>query len=476
MSLDPLNNKRVEESNNLKRSHTTVANNNIGKLYSLNDSDHLSVPRQKAIKIGRSRGNDIRIIGDDISGVHCELLLVWNEAIQSYYLNIIDHSTNGTFVNGSRISGKSILLKNGDKVNFAKTGAYVFRYKKDEESNGENKENKNVTKNNQKVSFFDEYVAGRQLGAGHYAVVKEAINKHTGKSYAVKIFKPQRVDDVKSTKQFNQELEVLMSIKHPNIVELVGTYTEPINKFSFTTYLVLEKVNSGELFTRIVKKQSLRQNETRAIFQQLLSGLEYLHNRDIIHRDIKPENILLNITPRTSSNQISTGPWDEDELNVEVKIADFGLAKFIGELKFTNTLCGTPAYVAPEVLGSTRKYSKNIDLWSAGVLLYVCVVGFPPFSDELGPPNMREQIIAGKYAFYSPYFDEIDDLVLDLISKLLVVDPNHRLNIRQTMEHPWFEASAGESYQPIVARSPIKGSVPRTYTELSKMQSVEEAQ
>lgn len=448
--------------------------NHIGTLYSLHDSFHLSVPNKSTVVVGRSRSSDIVLRGSDISTRHCELIPIWNDVLQNFFLNLIDHSSNGTFVNGSRVENKNCILKNGDKLNFAKSGAYVFRYKRDEESSDEDKENVDTTSNVKPAkSFFDEYVLGRQLGSGHYATVKEAIRKETGDSFAVKIFKPQRADDTKSSKQFNQELEVLMSIKHENIVKLIGTYTEPINKFSFTTYLVLEKVNDGELFTRIVKKQNLRQDETKAIFKQLLNGLLYLHNRNIIHRDIKPENILLNIVPRTSPSQKQTGPWDENELDVSVKIADFGLAKFIGELKFTNTLCGTPAYVAPEVLNSSRKYSKNIDLWSAGVLLYVCLVGFPPFSDELGPPNMREQIISAKYAFYSPYFDAIDDLALDLITKLLVLDPDQRLNIQQAIDHPWFN---DDSSAPLdtVTRSPIKGSsLPKTYTELSQMQSME---
>jgi len=451
-----------------------VANNHIAKLYSLNDSNHMVIPNKSSIIIGRSRSSDIVLRGSDISTKHCELIPIYSEVLQNHYLNVIDHSSNGTFVNGSRVENKNCILKNGDKVNFAKSGAYMFKYKKDEESSEDNKEN--IDNNSSIVkpsrSFFDEYIIGKQLGSGHYATVKEAIKKQSGESFAVKIFKPQKVDDAKSSKQFKQELEVLMSIQHENIVKLIGTYTEPINKFSYTTYLVLEKVNDGELFTRIVKKQSLRQDETKGIFKQLLNGLAYLHGRNIIHRDIKPENILLNITPRTMASEKQTGPWDEHELDVSVKIADFGLAKFIGELKFTNTLCGTPAYVAPEVLKSSRKYSKNIDLWSAGVLLYVCLVGFPPFSDELGPPSMREQIIEAKYAFYSPYFDQIDDLALDLISKLLVIDPDQRLDINQARNHPWFNDDSTGVLES-VSRSPIKGSLPKTYTQLSKMHSIE---
>ncbi|GAV28378.1 hypothetical protein PMKS-001849 [Pichia membranifaciens] len=143
----------------------------------------------------------------------------------------------------------------------------------------------------------------------------------------------------------------------------------------------------------------------------------------------------------TEPGQSHNQPWDDGELSVQVKIADFGLAKLIGKSQFTTTLCGTPAYVAPEVLANSqhRKYNKSVDMWSVGVLLYVCLCGFPPFSEELGPPSMRQQILEAKFAFYSPYWDDIGDISLDLISRLLVAKPDQRLSVRQAISHPWFE-------------------------------------
>lgn len=112
-------------------------------------------------------------------------------------------------------------------------------------------------------------------------------------------------------------------------------------------------------------------------------------------------------------------------------------------------MCGTPAYVAPEILThDSRKYTTKVDLWSLGVLLYVCLCGFPPFSDELGPPNMKEQILTGQYAFYSPYWDDISDVVLDLISNLLVVNPSERYNVELTLSHFWFNQKEPELLLP----------------------------
>lgn len=148
-----------------------------------------------------------------------------------------------------------------------------------------------------------------------------------------------------------------------------------------------------------------------------------------MHRDIKPENIL-----------VMDDKWS-------VKLADFGLAKIIGEDSFTTSLCGTPSYVAPEVLKNSvpRQYSKPVDIWSLGVVLYVCLVGFPPFSDDLYSPEypytQNQQILEAKYDFPSPYWDRIEDPALDLITRMLRLDPDTRIKLDDAFRHPWFYAS-----------------------------------
>jgi serine/threonine-protein kinase Chk2 len=149
------------------------------------------------------------------------------------------------------------------------------------------------------------------------------------------------------------------------------------------------------------------------------------HDRGIVHRDIKPENILLT---------------DKD---LHVKLADFGLAKIIGEESFTTTLCGTPSYVAPEILEDSRhrRYTRAVDIWSLGVVLYICLCGFPPFSDELysreNPYNLTQQIKAGRFDYPSPYWDSVGDPALDLIDRMLTVDVDKRYTIDDCLEHPW---------------------------------------
>ena len=149
------------------------------------------------------------------------------------------------------------------------------------------------------------------------------------------------------------------------------------------------------------------------------------HERNIVHRDIKPENILV----------------IDKELNV--KLADFGLAKIIGEESFTTTLCGTPSYVAPEILeqSNRRRYTRAVDIWSLGVVLYICLCGFPPFSDELyspeNPYTLSQQIKMGRFDYPSPYWDSIGDPALDLIDRMLTVDVEKRITVEECLEHPW---------------------------------------
>jgi len=129
--------------------------------------------------------------------------------------------------------------------------------------------------------------------------------------------------------------------------------------------------------------------------------------------------------------------------NLTIKLADFGLAKIIGEESFTTTLCGTPSYVAPEILQPTarRRYTRSVDVWSLGVVLYICLCGFPPFSDELytpeNPYTLPQQILGGRYDFPSPYWDSVGDPALDLIDRMLTVDPEERITIDECLEHPW---------------------------------------
>ncbi|KAK4059226.1 hypothetical protein Trihar35433_11113 [Trichoderma harzianum] len=304
------------------------------------------------------------------------------------------------------------------------------------------------------IGFHKRYDLLQQLGKGHFAEVYLCANRVTGVKYAVKvrIFVSQASEKQRSTELFREAkmLRFLQKDPHPNILRFVDLFAE----HSFEkTYLVMELVPHGELFNYIVLNTRLSEDESRKVFLQLFSALEFLHDQGCIHRDIKPENILL-----------------ADEKNLVIKISDFGLAKIIGpgteKWEWVTTLCGTPSYVAPEILAtdSKRKYGFPVDIWSSGVVLYICLCGFPPFSDELYskdfPYTLTQQIKTGRFDYPSPYWDPVGDPALDLIDSMLVVDMEKRFTVRQCLEHPWMREAV-----PQILAEPIRTESPEPMEE-----------
>ncbi|KAL8675344.1 MAG: hypothetical protein Q9168_000301 [Polycauliona sp. 1 TL-2023] len=338
-----------------------------------------------------------------ISNRHC---IVFNENKNGKLVAVVeDLSSNGTFVNEVMIGrNKRHELDDGDEISILDQARFTFRYPLSRDGN----------------AFRKQYRILQQLGKGHFATVYLCVERSSGMQFAVKRFEKRPGDSQSKTDGLQQEIGVLKAIGHPNVLCLQETFDEDDG-----VYLVLELAPEGELFNTIVMKQKLSENETRNVFVQLFQGIKYLHERNIVHRDIKPENILL------ADTQLS------------VKLADFGLAKIIGEESFTTTLCGTPSYVAPEILENSRhrKYTRAVDVWSLGVVLYICLCGFPPFSDELytaeNPYNLSQQIKMGRFDYPSPYWDSVGDPALDLIDRMLTVDIDKRITIDECLDHPW---------------------------------------
>ncbi|KAF2098515.1 Pkinase-domain-containing protein [Rhizodiscina lignyota] len=352
-----------------------------------------------------------------ISNRHC-LLFPENKGGDSVAV-LEDLSTNGTFVNNAIVGrNKRRELEDGDEISIVDQARCYFRYPR--------------TRNTS--AFAQQYSIQEQLGKGHFASVYLCIEKCTGMRYAVKKFEKRSGDKARSQVDgLQQEIAVLMGVSHPSLLCLKDTFDEDDG-----VYLVLELAPEGELFNWIVMKQKLTEEETRRVFVQLFQAVKYLHERNIVHRDIKPENILL------------------VDKNLTVKLADFGLAKIIGEESFTTTLCGTPSYVAPEILKTSnhRRYTRAVDVWSLGVVLYICLCGFPPFSDELytaeNPYTLAQQILAGRFDYPSPYWDSVGDPALDLIDRMLTVDVDERITIDECLMHPWLTNSDPSS---LVGRS-----------------------
>jgi len=274
-------------------------------------------------------------------------------------------------------------------------------------------------------SIFELYDIKDELGKGAFSVVKLAINKKTGEKVAVKVIDKTQASAESDEKRLKTEVAILKQVKHPNIVCLKDLYETPQN-----LYLIMELVTGGELFDKIVEKGQYTEKEAATTVKKVLSSVDYLHSVNIAHRDLKPENLLLR---------------GDDE--TDVMLSDFGLSKIINQDTMMETACGTPYYVAPEVL-SAQGYDKEVDLWSIGVITYLLLCGFPPFYGET-LPEVFEQIMKADYDFPDPYWTDISKDAKDFISKLLVVDSKKRLTAKQAMQHPWILSSTNASNKPL---------------------------
>jgi len=217
-----------------------------------------------------------------------------------------------------------------------------------------------------------------------------------------------------------QEIDIMKKLQHPNIIQLM----EVIDT-SDTLYLVLEFASGGELFDAIVNKGSYSEADAAKIIRQILEAIQYVHKNGIAHRDLKPENLLL--------LQSENG----DEI---IKIADFGLSKDFGEEQL-QTSCGTPDYVAPEVLMG-EPYDMAVDIWSIGVISYVLLCGFPPFYGET-QKELFENIMSGTYDFPDPEWTDVSDQAKSFIKSILVTDPEKRTTAEQCLNDEWIKENTG---------------------------------
>ncbi|XP_043481502.1 phosphorylase b kinase gamma catalytic chain, skeletal muscle/heart isoform isoform X2 [Leptopilina heterotoma] len=272
--------------------------------------------------------------------------------------------------------------------------------------------------------FYAKYEPKEILGRGISSTVRRCIEKETGIEYAAKIIdisnEPHDGTDLHTMKDATmQEVHILRRVAgHPFIIELHDVFES--NTFIF---LIFELCKNGELFDYLTSVVTLSEKKTRYIMRQVFEGVQHVHNQGIAHRDLKPENILL-----------------DDSLNV--KITDFGFARILEPGDKLFDLCGTPGYLAPEVLKcnmfeNAEGYTKEVDVWACGVIMYTLLVGCPPFWHRKQMVMLRN-IMEGKFSFTSPEWADITDAPKDLIRKLLVVDPKKRITIKEALDHSFF--------------------------------------
>ncbi|XP_053481626.1 calcium/calmodulin-dependent protein kinase type 1B [Ictalurus furcatus] len=260
------------------------------------------------------------------------------------------------------------------------------------------------------------YELKEKLGEGSFSEVRVAQHRLTHKHVAVKCIRKKALKGKES--MLENEIAVLHRIKHENIISLEETFETPTK-----LYLVMTLVTGGELLDRILERGSYTEKDASRVILQVLEAVKYLHQLDIVHRDLKPENLLYE-TPLQDS---------------KIVLSDFGLSK-IADQGVLSTACGTPAYVAPELL-QEKTYGKEIDLWAVGVISFIMLCGYPPFYDD-NDTELYKQIIQAEFEFDSPYWDDISHSAKDFIVHLLQKDPKKRFNCEQALQHPWISGGA----------------------------------
>merc|ERR1712142_1300580 len=266
---------------------------------------------------------------------------------------------------------------------------------------------KEETKIHRTPTVEDKYDLKDVLGTGAFSQVRLAECREDGHMYAIKIIDKKALKGKEDS--LENEIRVLKRLDHPNVVKLLEAYES-----KSYVYLVMELVTGGELFDRIVEKGSYTEKDAADLIKQVMSAVHYMHESGVVHRDLKPENLLYH------------SPDDDSK----IMISDFGLSK-MEDSGIMATACGTPCYVAPEVLAQ-KPYGKAVDVWSIGVISYILLCGYPPFYDE-NDANLFAQILKGEYEFDSPYWDEISDSAKDFISHLMDLDVNSRYSWREAL-------------------------------------------
>ncbi|XP_071057462.1 calcium/calmodulin-dependent protein kinase type II alpha chain isoform X8 [Onthophagus taurus] len=262
--------------------------------------------------------------------------------------------------------------------------------------------------------FSDNYELKEELGKGAFSVVRRCVQKSTGLEFAAKIINTKKLS-ARDFQKLEREARICRKLQHPNIVRLHDSIQEENYH-----YLVFDLVTGGELFEDIVAREFYSEADASHCIQQILESVNHCHQNGVVHRDLKPENLLLASKAKGAA----------------VKLADFGLAIEVqGEQQAWFGFAGTPGYLSPEVL-KKEPYGKPVDIWACGVILYILLVGYPPFWDE-DQHRLYAQIKAGAYEYPSPEWDTVTPEAKNLINQMLSVNPSKRITAAEALKHPW---------------------------------------
>lgn len=266
----------------------------------------------------------------------------------------------------------------------------------------------------------DFYEIGEILGSGHFGQVRELRERASGVSWAGKFVKLRRSVSSRlglERKTVEREVEILQALQHTNIMALKDVFESRAE-----VVLIVELIRGGELFDFVAEKENLMENEAIEFLKQILKGVSFMHCKQIAHFDLKPENIMLS---------------DKKVEHPEIKIIDFGLAQRLTPGEEYRSLCGTPQYIAPEVI-NYEPLSVASDMWSIGVITYILLSGLSPFQGDTDEETLRN-IVDMKYEFEEQYFSQTSDMAKDFIEKLLIKDPSERMTAEECLLHPWIK-------------------------------------
>jgi len=271
------------------------------------------------------------------------------------------------------------------------------------------------TQPEERTRTIGHYALGKSIGEGTFGKVKLGTHLPTGEKVAIKILEKDKITDVSDVERVAREIHILKLIRHPNIIQLYEIIETPKQ-----LYLAMEYCNGGELFEYIVANNRIKEKEACRFFQQIISGVEYIHKLNVVHRDLKPENLLL-------------------DYNMNIKIVDFGLSNTYKDGQTLKTACGSPCYAAPEMIAGKRYNGLQVDIWSCGVILFAMLCGYLPFEDA-NTSNLYKKILSGD--FQIPRF--VSNEARDILKGILNTDPHKRFTVQDIRNHAWYNLIPNE--------------------------------
>lgn len=281
--------------------------------------------------------------------------------------------------------------------------------------------------NENKNTVQTDYNVLSKIGKGSFGSVFKVHHKKTGQFRAMKVIKRDTVNLQDDDKKFLKEIEILIKADHPNIIRIYEFFLDDVNY-----YVIMEFVSGGELYDTITSWKEFHEQKAAYIMKQILSAVAYLHSFNIIHRDLKPENMLVE---NRSKNRRG-----EEEINI--KIIDFGTCNFIEKNSKLSLKVGSPYYIAPEVLA--RNYNEKCDIWSCGVILYVLLVGYPPFSGN-STEDLLKNVSKGQYSTEGIYWKNVSKDAKDLVASMLEFSPKKRISAEDALKSKWLMSNSNST-------------------------------